>query len=145
MGGVGCVTPDSGRSRHTIKRSTKLVKAAVTGEFEMEDKTKESLSALHKAIIGQKPVDLEDEKVMQTLIEENQQWIKTEKERSRTGRLWLNYMEQIQWEVKVTFQKAPDKHQDVKNRHRRRHVQQQRRDCRNVTGEVRDGVRGRCH
>jgi hypothetical protein len=62
---------------------------------EMEDKTKESLSALHKAIIGQKPVDLEDEKVMQTLIEKNQQWIKTEKERSRTGRLWLNYMEQV--------------------------------------------------
>ncbi|ELU11371.1 hypothetical protein CAPTEDRAFT_211864 [Capitella teleta] len=58
-------------------------------------KTKESLSALHKAIIGQKPVDLEDEKVMQTLIEKNQQWIKTEKERSRTARLWLNYMEQV--------------------------------------------------
>ncbi|ELU04749.1 hypothetical protein CAPTEDRAFT_193022 [Capitella teleta] len=54
---------------------------------EMVDKTKESLSALHKAIIGQKPVDLEDEKVMQTLIEKNQQRIKTEKERSRTGRL----------------------------------------------------------
>jgi hypothetical protein len=33
MGGIGCVTPDSGRSRHTIKRSTKLVKADVTGEF----------------------------------------------------------------------------------------------------------------
>jgi hypothetical protein len=62
---------------------------------EMEDKTKESPSALHKAIIGQKPVDLVDEKVMQTLIEKNQQWIKTEKERSRTGRLWLNYMEQV--------------------------------------------------
>ncbi|ELU12774.1 hypothetical protein CAPTEDRAFT_192602 [Capitella teleta] len=62
---------------------------------EMEDKTKESLSALHKAVIDQKPVDLEDEKVMQTLIEKNQQWIKTEKERSRTGRLWLNYMEQV--------------------------------------------------
>ncbi|ELU15065.1 hypothetical protein CAPTEDRAFT_192160 [Capitella teleta] len=61
---------------------------------EMEDKTK-SLSALHKAIIGQKPVDLVDEKVMQTLIEKNQQWIETEKERSRTGRLWLNYMEQV--------------------------------------------------
>ncbi|ELU08869.1 hypothetical protein CAPTEDRAFT_206056 [Capitella teleta] len=62
---------------------------------EMEDKTKESLSALHKAIIGQKRVDLKDEKVMQTLIKKNQQWIKTEKERSRTGRLWLNYMEQV--------------------------------------------------
>ncbi|ELU13149.1 hypothetical protein CAPTEDRAFT_202590 [Capitella teleta] len=62
---------------------------------EMEDKIKESLSALHKAIIGQKPVDLEYEKVMQTLIEKNQQWIKTEEERSRTGRLWLNYMEQV--------------------------------------------------
>ncbi|ELU15381.1 hypothetical protein CAPTEDRAFT_199459 [Capitella teleta] len=232
MGGISCVTPDSGRSRHTINRSTKLVKADVTGEFgenyertrieilpfinlqptnpssiytalnfsrkqsslhgmetcfvtfdqplnakaieivasdeilqgvvvrldgfhllmsfmgpvgyimgssglevlwesvyapasvvhmmtghayahalrahlltsvalftfmmtEMEDKTKESLLALHKAIIGQKPVDLEDEKVMQTLIEKNQQWIKTEKERSRTGRLWLNYMQQV--------------------------------------------------
>ncbi|ELU05771.1 hypothetical protein CAPTEDRAFT_216916 [Capitella teleta] len=58
-------------------------------------KTKESLSALHKAIIGQKPVDLEDEKVTQTLIEKNQQWIITEKERSRTERLWLNYMEQV--------------------------------------------------
>jgi hypothetical protein len=33
MGGIGCVTPDSRRSRHTIKRSTKLVKADVTGEF----------------------------------------------------------------------------------------------------------------
>ncbi|ELU04056.1 hypothetical protein CAPTEDRAFT_206657 [Capitella teleta] len=33
IGGIGCVTPDSGRSRHTIKRSTKLVKADVTGEF----------------------------------------------------------------------------------------------------------------
>ncbi|ELT88628.1 hypothetical protein CAPTEDRAFT_216340 [Capitella teleta] len=62
---------------------------------EMEDKTKENLSALHKAVIGQKPADLEDEKVMQTLIEKNQQWLKTEKERSRTGRLWLNYMEQV--------------------------------------------------
>ncbi|ELT97068.1 hypothetical protein CAPTEDRAFT_185955 [Capitella teleta] len=62
---------------------------------EMKDKTKESLSALHKAIIGQKPVDLEDEKVMQTLIENNQQWIKTEKEQSQTRRLWLNYMEQV--------------------------------------------------
>ncbi|ELT96415.1 hypothetical protein CAPTEDRAFT_203052 [Capitella teleta] len=232
MGGIGCVTPDSGKSRHTINRSTKLVKADVTGEFgenyertrieilpfinlqptdpssiytalnfsrkqsslhgmktcfvtfdqplnakaieivasdeilqgvvvrmngfhllmsfmgsvgyimggsglevlwesvyapasvvhmmtghayvhalrahlltsvalftfmmtEMEDKTKESLLALHKAIIGQKPVDLEDEKVMQTLIEKNQQRIKTEKERSQTRRLWLNYMEQV--------------------------------------------------
>ncbi|ELU03580.1 hypothetical protein CAPTEDRAFT_185644 [Capitella teleta] len=33
MGGIGCVTPYSGRSRHTIKRSTKLVKSDVTGEF----------------------------------------------------------------------------------------------------------------
>ncbi|ELU12840.1 hypothetical protein CAPTEDRAFT_186526 [Capitella teleta] len=232
MGGICCVTPDSGRSRHTIKRSTKLVKADVTGEFdelnprsqklsfaldqlwmasmtlpdaylsspspswdefmqlaskgenyektrieilpfinrqptnpssiytalnfareqsslhgmetcfvtfdqplyakaieilasdeilqgvvvglggfhllmsfmgsvgyimgdEMEDKTRESPSVLHKAIIGQKLVNLEDEKVMQTLIEKNQQWIKIEKERSRTGRLWLNYTERL--------------------------------------------------
>ncbi|ELT91946.1 hypothetical protein CAPTEDRAFT_216478 [Capitella teleta] len=33
MGGIGCVTPYSRRSRPTIKRSTKLVKTNVTGEF----------------------------------------------------------------------------------------------------------------
>ncbi|ELU14070.1 hypothetical protein CAPTEDRAFT_196673 [Capitella teleta] len=84
MGSVGYIM---GGSRLEVLWESVYAPASVVHMTEMEDKTKESLSALHKAIIGQKPVDLEDEKVMQTLIEENQQWIKTEKERSRTGRL----------------------------------------------------------
>ncbi|ELU04096.1 hypothetical protein CAPTEDRAFT_187549 [Capitella teleta] len=44
MGGIGCVTPDSRRSRHTIKRSTKLVKADVTGEFDELNPRSQKLS-----------------------------------------------------------------------------------------------------